>query len=203
MLFRSEFQTLIHSGEDTVYLCGKCRIAVNKEIIKEQSTCTSCGKGNLEERTGAEVGNIFKLKTKYSAPFGLQYKDEKGMMHDVIMGCYGIGISRLMGVIIERFHDEKGVIWPESVAPFRAHLIELNGASAEGTYSALQNAGADVLYDDTARSAGEKLTDADLMGIPWRAVVSPKTKGKVELKRRSSDKVELVEEKEFVRILKS
>jgi prolyl-tRNA synthetase len=199
--YSHEFQTLIPSGEDTVYLCEKCRIAVNKEIIKEQSACPSCGKGGLEERAGAEVGNIFKLKTKYSAPFGLQYKDEKGAMHDVIMGCYGIGISRLMGVIVERFHDEKGILWPESVAPFVVHLIELNGASAARVYSALQKQGMDVLYDDTERSAGEKLTDADLLGIPWRAVVSPKTKGKVELKARNSETAELVTEAELVKKL--
>ncbi|MBI2889108.1 MAG: prolyl-tRNA synthetase [Candidatus Liptonbacteria bacterium] len=196
--YSHEFQTLIPAGEDTIYLCEKCRVAVNKEIIAEQPTCPSCRAKDLQECTGAEVGNIFKLKTKYSTPFGLQYKDEKGAMHDVLMGCYGIGISRLMGVVVERFHDEKGIIWPESIAPFAAHLIELNGASASGVYDALQKRGVDILYDETARSAGEKLTDADLLGIPLRAVVSPKTKGKVELKARNADTVELVDEKEFV-----
>ncbi|MBI2623358.1 MAG: prolyl-tRNA synthetase [Candidatus Liptonbacteria bacterium] len=199
--YSHEFQTLIPSGEDTMYLCEKCRVAVNKEIIKEQPTCPSCGGAKLEEKTGAEVGNIFKLKTKYSAPFGLQYKDEKGAMHDVLMGCYGIGISRLMGVVVERFHDEKGILWPASIAPFSVHLLELNGASATGLYSALQKRGVDVLYDETERSAGEKLTDADLLGVPLRAVVSPKTKGKIELKRRDSEKAELVSEEELLKLL--
>jgi len=197
--YSHEFQTLIPAGEDTVYLCEACCVAVNKEIIAEQPACPSCNAKNLKERVGAEVGNIFKLKTKYSTPFGLQYKDEKGAMHDVLMGCYGIGISRLMGVIVERFHDERGIIWPESVAPFRVHLIELNGASAAGLYVALQKEGVDILYDETARSAGEKLTDADLLGIPWRAVVSPKTKGKIELKARNSEKAELLTEEELFR----
>ncbi len=197
--YSHEFQTLIPSGEDTIYLCETCRVAVNKEIIAEQPTCPSCNAKGLTEHTGAEVGNIFKLKTKYSAPFGLRYKDEKGAAHDVLMGCYGIGISRLMGVVVERFHDDKGIVWPKSIAPFAVHLIELNGASASKLYDALQRKGVDVLYDETDRSAGEKLTDADLLGIPWRAVVSPKTKDKIELKARNSEKAELLTEEEFFR----
>ncbi|MCR4328167.1 MAG: His/Gly/Thr/Pro-type tRNA ligase C-terminal domain-containing protein [Patescibacteria group bacterium] len=201
--YSHEFQTLLPSGEDTVYLCEKCRVAVNKEIIKEQSACPSCGNTDLQERMGAEVGNIFKLKTKYSAPFELRYRNEKGEMHEILMGCYGIGISRLMGVIVERFHDDKGIIWPESVAPFRVHLLELNSASAKDLYNALQEKGVDVLYDDTDRSAGEKFADADLLGIPLRAVISPKTDGNVEVKSRASDTTEVVSHEELIRRLVS
>ena len=123
--YSHEFQTVAAAGEDTIYICDKCKIAINKEIIAEQSTCPQCGNAKLREEKAIEVGNIFKLMTKYSTPFGLAYRDERGNMNDVIMGCYGIGITRLMGTIVELFHDDRGVIWPEEVAPFRFHLIEL------------------------------------------------------------------------------
>jgi len=196
--YSHEFQTLIPAGEDIIYLCEQCRVAVNKEIIEEQNTCPKCGAEKLAEARGAEVGNIFKLKTKYSAPFEFKFKDEKGASHEVVMGCYGIGISRLMGVIVERFHDEKGVLWPASVAPFTVHLLELNGASGTELAHTLEKRGISVLYDETDRGAGEKFTDADLLGMPWRAVVSPKTKGKIELKARNSEKAELISEKELI-----
>src|SRR3989344_5669300 len=115
------------------------------------------------------------------------------------MGCYGIGISRLMGVIVEKMHDEQGIIWPESVAPFRAHLIELKGASAKELYDELKAEGIEVLYDDRDTSAGEKFADADLIGIPWRLVVSPKTGDKIEVKRRDEKEGKVVSRKEVMR----
>ncbi len=200
--YSHEFQTLIPTGEDVIFLCEKCHVAVNKEIIGEQPTCPSCKGRKLMETKGTEVGNIFKLKTKYSAPFELKYKDEQGKNCEVIMGCYGIGISRLMGAVAERFHDKKGLAWPISIAPYAVHLIALKGTSGEKWYRALQEKGVAVLYDETERSAGEKFADADLLGIPFRGVVSPKTGAKIELKARTAEKTELVSDQELFSFLK-
>jgi prolyl-tRNA synthetase len=190
--YSHEFQTITGSGEDTIYICGKCKIAVNKEIINEQSTCPQCGNDKLREDKAVEVGNIFKLKTKYSVPFNLVYRDERGNMNDVVMGCYGIGITRLMGTIVELFHDDRGIIWPENVAPFRFHLIELRKGMGRDLYRRLQAKRDDVLYDDREVSAGEKFADADLIGSPYRLVVSEKTGNKIEIKKRNSKNVKLV-----------
>lgn len=206
--YSHEFQTLSAAGEDTIYICNKCRIAVNKEIIGEQNECPKCGNKNLQEEKAIEVGNIFKLKTKYSQPFGLSYKDRNGKENDVVMGCYGIGLNRLMGTIVEIFHDEKGIIWPEAVAPFQVHLINLSQsgnsqAQSEKIYAGLQKAGVEVLYDDRAdATAGEKFNDSDLIGIPFRAVVSDKTGDKIEVKKRSEKDSKLISEEDFVKILK-
>lgn len=200
--YSHEFQTLVPSGEDSVYLCESCRIAVNREIIGEQSSCPACGNKELKEETGAEVGNIFKLKTKYSAPFALKYRDKNGDEKDVIMGCYGIGISRLMGVIVETSYDDRGIIWPEAVAPFRAHLLELGGVLGKELYDELTKRGIDVLYDDrVGAAAGEKFADADLIGIPWRLVVSPKTGDKIEVKRRDAGEVKFMTKEEVCAML--
>jgi len=230
--YSHEFQTLSEAGEDRIYICEKCKVAVNKEIIEEQGICPECGNKNLKEEKAIEVGNIFKLGTKYSAPFGLKYKDEKGAEKEVVMGCYGIGLGRLMGTIVEINHDEKGIIWPKAVAPFAVHLLkiknqkslkqnpeqipsELYGAGkfatgqakiktdADRIYESLQKAGVEVLYDDREEaSAGEKFADADLIGIPYRLVVSEKTGEKVEVKKRNEGKAKLVDEKELLSLLK-
>jgi prolyl-tRNA synthetase len=178
--FSHEFQTITESGEDSIYLCPKCNIAINKEIIEEQKTCPQCGGSDFEVKKAIEVGNIFKLGTKFSAPFDVNYLDEAGEKKDVIMGCYGIGPSRVMGTIIEAHHDERGMIWPENVAPFTLHLIALGEsesvkAKAEEIYASLIAKDIDVLFDDRAESAGVKFADADLIGIPYRAIVSEKT----------------------------
>jgi prolyl-tRNA synthetase len=183
--YSHEFQTVSEAGEDTIYLCEKCKVAVNKEIIGEQRSCPQCGTKDLNEKTAIEVGNIFKLKTKYSKPFGLTYKDKDGSMKDVVMGCYGIGLTRLMATIAEVYHDERGLMWPARISPFHVHLIELNGASATSFYRDLQGKGISVLYDDRKVSAGEKFAEADLIGVPLRLVVSPQTGTKVEAKRRN------------------
>ena len=119
------------------------------------------------------------------------------------MGCYGLGISRLMGVIVERFHDDKGIIWPESVAPFQVHLLDLPGGDSKKVYESLLKDDIEVLYDDRDASAGEKFADSDLIGIPWRAVASKKTGDKIELKKRGEEKVKLVSIKELLETLKS
>ncbi|MEK7556625.1 MAG: proline--tRNA ligase [Patescibacteria group bacterium] len=169
--------------------------------------------GDLHPETGevyevfraSEVGNVFRLGTKFTEAFGYTYTDEKGTQQPVLMGSYGIGTSRIMGVLVEKFHDDRGIIWPSQVAPFQVYLAELSadllvqraGASA---YEQLTKAGIEVLYDDRKNaSAGEKLADADLLGILWRLVVSKKTGDKVEVKRRTEDSVEMMGVKEFLR----
>ncbi|MBI3274191.1 MAG: hypothetical protein HYZ69_03530, partial [Candidatus Colwellbacteria bacterium] len=193
--YSHEFQTLTPAGEDYIHICDKCAVAVNDEIISEQNACPNCGNKKLREEKAVEVGNIFKLKTKYSVPFGLRYKDEQGKEQDVIMGCYGIGLGRLMGTIVEVHHDDKGIIWPESVSPFKAHLIAVGNkksfSKAEKFYKELHSRGIEVLYDDRDVSAGGKFAEADLMGIPYRLVVSDKTGAKIEVKKRKENKVEL------------
>ena len=209
-----EFQTLTPAGEDTIHICEKCKIAVNEEIIKEQNSsaggCPKCGNKNLKTEKAIEVGNIFKLKTRYSSPFGLVYKNEKGEEREVIMGCYGLGINRLVGAIAEVFHDEKGIIWPESAAPFSVHLILLKAKNgeiksfADKIYKDLQKKGIEVLYDDRSDvSAGEKFSDADLIGIPYRLVISEKIGNKIEIKKRNEQKVKLTSEKELIILLSS
>ncbi|HRY63170.1 MAG TPA: His/Gly/Thr/Pro-type tRNA ligase C-terminal domain-containing protein [Patescibacteria group bacterium] len=195
--YSHEYQTVCTSGEDEIYLCEKCRLAINKEIIAEQDSCPQCGNKELVKKNGIEVGNIFQLKTKYSEPFKLMYQDEKGENKLVQMGCYGIGPSRLMGTIVEVFHDEDGIIWPESVAPFKYHLLNLSKEGkvkkqADELYDHLIKKGAEVLYDDrTEPTPGAKLKDADLLGLPIRLVVSDKTDGKVEVKTRNSTETTL------------
>ncbi len=214
--YSHEFQTLSEAGEDIIYVCQKCGQAINKEIFGEVKVCPNCGKEDFKEEKAIEVGNIFKLGTKYSAPFNLKYKNEKGEEKDVVMGCYGIGLGRLMGTIVEISHDQKGIIWPESVAPFKAHLIclgEKNKAECDKLYKSLsaygrstegrQKANIEVLYDDREEaSAGEKFADADLIGIPWRLVISEKTGEKVEVKKRNESKAKLVDEKELLGLLR-
>ena len=204
--YSHEFQTVIPAGEDSIYLCKKCRVAVNKEIIENQSSCPGCGSKELEMMKAAEVGNIFKLKTKYSEPFNLTYKDEQGESRLVIMGCYGIGLNRIMGAIVEVYNDEKGMSWPESVAPFKTHLLSLEGSVKEGSglYEELLKKGIEVLHDDRENcSAGEKLADADLIGIPWRIVISKKTleQKSVEVKKRGESNTTLVKIEEFMKTI--
>lgn len=205
--YSHEFQILSESGEDTIYHCS-CGFAKNKEVFTG-TTCPNCGK-KLEIDQGIEVGNIFQLNTKYSDPFGLKYTAEDGTQKPVLMGCYGLGPSRIMGTIVEVSHDQHGMIWPESVAPFRVHLLELRTASGQETskaalaaYEALQKAGITVLYDDRDETAGVKFAESDLLGIPYRVIVSEKTarQSKVELKKRSEKAAQLVDIKELLRIL--
>lgn len=207
--YSHEFQTITKAGEDTIHICGTCRIAINNEIIKDQKFCPKCGKDKFQKEKAIEVGNIFKLKSKFAEDFDLKFKDKDGSEKLVSTGCYGIGLGRLMGAVVEINHDEKGMIWPESVAPFQAHLIEVKGQGskvkgfAKKVYNTLQKAGIELLYDDREDiSVGEKFADADLIGIPWRAVVSERTGNKIEIKKRNEKKTRLVSEKELVKILK-
>ena len=200
-----EFQVLTKAGEDIIFHCD-CGFALNKEIIKNIKKCPDCD-NKLKQSNGVEVGNIFKLNTKYSDPFKLTFTDEKGEQKQVYMGCFGIGIARIMGTIVEVYNDEKGIIWPENVAPFKAHLMAFGNTKSNGekVYNELKKQGIEVLYDDRKISAGEKLTDVDLIGIPYRIIISEKTlkQDKIELKKRSKDKIELITIKDLLNKLKT
>lgn len=199
-----EFEVLTEAGEANILYCDECEFCVNVDDIgkyDEGGECPSCGKGLLKPSKAAEVGNIFDLGEKYVKAFGLQFSDQEGKKRYPVMGCYGIGISRTMGVIVERFNDERGIVWPESVAPFKVSLVSLGaGEKTEEIYQQLVKAGVEVLWDDREESAGVKFADADLIGNPYRVVVSERTlaDGEVEIKRRDSDTTERVKLGELV-----
>ena len=198
--FSHEFQALCEAGEDIIYVHKEKKIAVNKEVYNEE-VLRELGlkKEELEERKAIEVGNIFKLGTKFSEPAHLYYTTPTGARKPVIMGSYGIGIGRLMGTVVELWHDSEGIIWPESIAPYRVYLIsqaENKKATleAEKLYEKLQEKKIEVLYDDREEGMGVKLKDADLIGCPKRIVISEKTleRESVEIKDRKSGKIEMV-----------
>ena len=191
--YTHEFQVLSSVGEDTIYICEKCGYAENNEIskLKDEGSCSRCG-GKIGAHKAIEVGNIFKFGTKYSENMGVTFKDKRGKEHPVYVGSYGIGLGRLMATIVETLSDDSGIIWPDSVAPFQVHLIELEKGSGETLYKKLEDRGVEVLYDDRDATPGEKFKDSDLIGIPWRFVVSKKTGTKVECKRRNFGKAELL-----------
>jgi prolyl-tRNA synthetase len=199
--YTHEFQVLAGVGEDIIFVCDKCEYAENKEIskLKDGGKCPKCG-GRVSEKKSIEVGNIFPLGTKYSEACDLKFADEAGEKKYVVMGSYGIGLGRLMATAVEIYSDKDGIVWPEAIAPFRAHLLEINGASGKGIYESLQKANIEVLYDERDVSAGEKFAEADLIGIPWRAVVSPKTGDKIELKSRREKTTRLVTVSELIKL---
>ena len=207
-----EFQMVSEAGEDTIYICQKCKMAINKEVKDQNPACPKCSSDNFEEKKAVEVGNIFHLGTKFSMPFDLKFKDSDGSEKPVIMGCYGIGISRAVGAIVEANHDDRGIIWPKEIAPFTVHIIELKSdkkavkTTAQKIYQDLQKQGVQVLYDDRAeKSAGEKFADSDLIGIPFRIVVSEKTlaKNSVEVKERSKSQAKLIKIKVLQKFFKN
>ncbi len=200
--YSHEFQTVSDAGEDIIYICDLCKVAVNEEIIEEQNSCPVCGNKDLRKEKSIEVGNIFSLGTKFSDAFELTYTNEKGENKPVIMGSYGIGPSRAMGTIVEVMSDEKGMVWPETVAPFMVHLLSLGqDGVTEEIYTKLQEEGIEVLFDDRDVRAGEKFADSDLFGIPYRVVVSEKSlqAGGVEFKKRNSSEVEIVSVDDLVK----
>jgi prolyl-tRNA synthetase len=190
--FSHEFQAVCDAGEDIIYIDEQKRIAINREVFNEE-TMRELGlqKENIVEKKAIEVGNIFKLGTRFSEALELTYTAEDGSKKPVVMGCYGIGPGRLMGTVVEILCDEKGIVWPESIAPFRAHLIRLGKSesgmkAADGIYEQLKKAGVEVLYDDRDAAAGEKFADYELLGIPYRLVVSEKTGDHIEVKKRTA-----------------
>lgn len=187
--YSHEFQTRCESGEDTIYLDKETGIYYNKEVAPAYIE-----PDRFEVFAAAEVGNIFPLNTKYSQAFNYQFTDRDGSRQPVFMGSYGIGTSRIMGLMVEKMNDESGIIWPLQVAPFQVHLLSLGEItdSTRSVYQQLLNAGIEVLWDDRAVSAGEKFSDADLIGCPVRLVTSPKTAEQLEWKLRATAETTLL-----------
>jgi len=199
--YTHEFQVLAEGGEDAIVYCPLSDFSQNKEITKFKAgeKCPTCGK-KLKEGKSIEVGNIFPLGTKYSQKMKTYFVDRDGERKPIIMGCYGLGPSRIMGTIVEVHHDQKGIIWPEAVAPYEVHLIPIENnkkvkKSSEKLYQDLQRKKIEVLYDDREdKTAGEKFADCDLIGIPIRIVISERTLAKncLEMKKRRERKVRLI-----------
>lgn len=190
-----EFMVLTDAGEDNIVYCDTCTHCANVEVSdqKEGETCSRCNKGTLFAAKASEVGNIFDLGQKYTKAFDFSLHTVDGEAFFPIMGCFGIGTTRVVGVVAEALSDDRGLVWPESIAPFRVHLLALGDdekvkTEAEALYTTLTKAGVEVLFDDRAdMSAGAKFADADLIGIPTRVVVSTRSleAGGVEVKKRT------------------
>ena len=206
-----EFQVVSESGEDKIIFCPKCKWATNLEVaeVKEGQKCPHCS-GKLKSAKSIEVGHTFKLGDKYSKPLDVYFSDKDAKKKPVLMGCYGIGVGRLMATIVECNYDKNGIIWPSEVSPFDVHLVLLGAGSstrekAEKLYQDLQEAGIEVLYDDREeKSSGEKLVESDLIGIPVRTIVSEKSikKGSFEVAKRG-EKGKLVKFNKILEYLKS
>ncbi len=204
--YSHEFQTICEAGEDVTYINRDKGIAINEEVLNEE-TLSSLGvtKDELTRVVTAEVGNIFNFGQQKASDLGLSVKDSNGENVSVWMGSYGIGVTRLIGVLVEKFADDKGIVWPESVAPFNVHLVGLNLEDeavrdwVDGIYTNLKQKGVDVLYDDRDVRAGEKFADSDLIGIPYRIVASKRSKeeGKFEVVTRATGEVRSLTEEEL------
>ncbi len=200
--YSHEYQTLLPVGEDTVYYNGDKSVVLNDEVLNDE-VLSDLGvkREELTADTAAEVGNIFKLKFKYSEPLGLQFKTEDNQLKTVYMGCYGIGVSRVMGVIAEKFADEKGLVWPETIAPYRYYLIGIGEEGMKKAAEWYRGREEEVLFDDREIRPGEKFADSELMGIPYRVVISDKTlgEGAVEITERKTGERRMVKLAEFAK----
>ncbi len=199
--YSHEFQTITDAGEDSIFIDEKKKIAINKEVLNDEVLKDlEVNRSDLVEKKSVEVGNIFNLGTKFSDALDLTYSDEKDIKQKVIMGSYGIGPGRVMGTIAEVLSDDKGLVWPEAVAPFAIHLISIEDKAgkvkieADKLYDRLIKKGIDVLYDDRDARPGEKFADSDLIGIPKRIVISEKTIAidSIEVKDRITGNTEII-----------
>lgn len=198
--YSHEFQTEVEVGEDTIYYNADKSVVLNEEVLNDEVLAElKLKREELKSTKAAEVGNIFTLKTKYSAPLGLQFTDKNGERKPVLMGCYGIGVSRLMGVIAEKLSDDKGLIWPMEITPFKYYLVSIGEKAqrlAEDLYHSKEN---ETLYDDRDLRPGEKFADSELIGIPFRIVVSDRglEKGEIEVTERKSGETRTFRMQEF------
>lgn len=203
--FSHEFQTICEAGEDILYINQEKNIAVNEEVLEDAAKELGVAKDQLVPIKSAEVGNIFKFGTEKGEKMNVTYKDVDGIDKPVYLASYGIGITRVMGVLVEKFADDKGIIWPVNVSPYKLHLIGLNREDAaicdftDGIYDVLIEKGVEVLYDDRDVRVGEKFADSDLIGIPYRVVISKKTKeeGKFEVITRATGETRYLSEEEL------
>jgi prolyl-tRNA synthetase len=208
--YSHEFQTVCETGEDTIYLDRKKKIAVNKEVFNDEILSElEIDKKDLEEVRAIEVGNIFPLGIKFSEALGLFYTDENGEKKPVVMGSYGIGIGRVLATIVELRNDKKGIVWPDNIAPYKIMILGLNledenvRKKADSIYEYLKENEVEVLYDDRQEvTAGQKFAECDLLGIPYRAVISQKTGEEIELKKRSENTTQNVSVDKLLDILK-
>jgi prolyl-tRNA synthetase len=204
--FSHEFQTVCEAGEDILYLHREKNIAVNEEVLEEALKELGIDKADMEKVKSAEVGNIFNFGTEKAEQMGIAFKGSDGKEYPVYLASYGIGITRAMGVIVEKMSDDKGLVWPKSVAPFQVHLLSLGvNEAADKLYQELTAAGIEVLYDDRDASAGEKFTESDLLGVPLRIVMGKRSleSGQVEVKERTSEEMKEVAIAEVVRYCQS
>ena len=206
--FSHEFQTICEAGEDYIYLHRGRNLAINEEVVDEAVRELGINKSELERVKTAEVGNIFNFGTQKSEEMGLVFTGEDGRQHHAYMGSYGIGITRVMGVIVEKFADDKGLVWPEEVAPARVHLVQIGKesvAAADELYDTLQQAGITVLYDDRAARPGEKFADAELLGMPTRVTVSDRllASGSYEVQDRATGTVRTLTLPQLLAIIKA
>ena len=202
--YSHEYQTLLDVGEDTIY-CNKDRSLVfNKEVFNDEVLAEfNAKREDFEEMHGAETGNIFKLNFKYSEPLDLKFSDEENHLKTVYMGCYGMGVSRLMGVIAEKFADDKGLVWPKSIAPFSVYLIGIGEKGIEAAEKLYAEHSDEILFDDRDARPGEKFADAELMGIPYRVVISDKTlaEGVAEVVERATGEISKISIDKLVDLL--
>lgn len=207
--FSDEFQTLSEVGEDKIFVDETKRIAINEEIMTDENMKKlGLNRDDLVEKRGVEVGNTFHLESKYTDALDVYYTNEQGERQSIIMGCYGIGVSRLMGVIAELYSDDKGLVWPENIAPFRVYLVRIGREDAvrhaDELYQELKSKGVEVLYDDRDERPGAKFADSELMGIPYRVTVSDRLieTDKYEFTPRAGgDTVELTRQELFAKLV--
>lgn len=203
--FSHEFQTVCEAGEDVIYLHREKNIAVNEEVLDEAVAELGINRAELEPVKTAEVGNIFNFGTQKGEEMGLNFTDQDGSEKPVYLGSYGVGVTRVMGVIAEKFADDRGLVWPESVAPARVHLVQIGNTSdqADTLYKKLRQFDIETIWDDRDMRPGEKFADADLMGLPHRVVISPKTveAGKLEHKSRVESDSRMIDEAELTNLL--
>ncbi|MFH1366609.1 MAG: proline--tRNA ligase [Patescibacteria group bacterium] len=194
-----EFMALAPTGEDKILICRKCRKAVNFEAAQDKKSCQDCG-GDLDLKNGIEAGHIFKLGRNYSQKMQASFADKDGRKKPLEMGCYGLGLGRLMATIAEKHHDEDGLIWPRSVSPFAVHFLNFcsDKKYAEKIYNSFLDKSVDVLFDERDTPPSVKLKDADLIGIPWRVILSDKTKGKIEVKARNKTEQKIMTPENFI-----
>lgn len=195
--FSHEFQTISEVGEDIIYLDRAKGIAINEEVYTDEVLAElGVNKEELEEVKAVEVGNIFTLGTRFSEPIDLKFTDENGESKPVLMGSYGIGPSRLMGLIAEHFADEKGLVWPVNIAPYKVYLVSIGDVAEQASllYEKFQAAGVTVLFDDRNERPGAKFADAELIGLPYRVTISERLlqEEKLEFSRRNGGDIELL-----------